>query len=187
MYAGNGIGGDCAPGTLSFRCGRPGRSPGARTGDENGLGPAESGMARRFAESFRLDAAGLAEREVPWEAGGDREMVGEGGGCMPWNALPRSSSVAGPNVMSGMAACKVLGRSRTLSMSFVETARARLPMLCWMSMLGLVMVGEASELMEAISNAGLEEGSAEVDMQSCCCAVVYVGSSEYLRRLIGID
>ena len=61
-------------------------------------------------------------------------------------------------------------------MSLVETALVRA--FCWTSSVGLVMLGDFPDETEATSNGGRGAGSEVVEIRSCCCAVVYVGSSE---------
>lgn len=105
-------------------------------------------------------------------------MVGEGGASPDLgNMLSRKSGVAGAKLIYGRSPCKVLGLRRTVSRSFVETARVRL-MFCCTSKAGLIMLGDFPDETDATSNGGRGAGSEVVDMKSCCCTVVYVGSSE---------
>lgn len=85
-------------------------------------------------------------------------MVGDGGA----SSIPLGSlGVADMKVMSGTPCpCSVLGCRRTLSMSFVETARARLPRLCWMSRFGRITCSDALDAVGFTSNGGRSAGPA---------------------------
>ena len=116
--------------------------------------------------------AGLDVRDERREVGGDNENVEDRGGGSPFCIRLLVSDVAGPSVMYGTALGRVPDSRRALPMSFVETARCRLPVFCWISMPGLTTWGEASEPMDAMSNGGRPAGSDMVEMYLCCCAVV---------------
>ena len=92
MYAGNGIGGDAGPGTMSFGCGRDGAVY-STVGVDKGLGEvvaerreepelSQVGGANILGVGFgcKAEMVGLVAIEPASEGGGDKDIAGEGGG-----------------------------------------------------------------------------------------------------------